>query len=266
MKAFDFDDYKTFLDQKIRALPKNGRGEARKLAEHISVNSVVISQVLRGDKHFTLEQAIKVCSYFGLQGSEQEYFILLVSRARAGSQDLIEHYTKKLVSLKKEQKKLTHAVASRELGDHEKSIFYSNWFYSGVRILTTIDGKNTPDAIAEYFGLSRAKVHEILNFLMSVGLVKEQNGTFSVGVASTYVDSTSKFVNGHRRNWRLKAMEKFTEPSEDDLFYSNPHSISQQDYEAARAELAQVIQKHTKRVAGSDPEVLACLNVDFFKF
>ncbi len=44
-------------------------------------------------------------------------------------------------------------------------------------------------------------------------------------------DDKSPFVNSHRRNWREKAKEKFSEPGSLDIFYSSPVAISKKDSE-----------------------------------
>ena len=76
----------------------------------------------------------------------------------------------------------------------------------------------------------------------------------------------SPFVNSHRRNWRLKAIEKFPKPGEQDLFYSGPYSLSEKDYDWLRKELVKLISTVSARVGDSPPEKLACLNLDFFEF
>jgi uncharacterized protein (TIGR02147 family) len=268
LSIYEYREYKPFLLDLIRTYPKAGRGQARKLSEHLAVNSVVVSQILAGDRHFTPEQSLKVAHFFGLDERATDYLVLLVNFARAGSKDLEAHYEKKLEKLRREILNLKNRVVEhRELNDPEKGIFYSNWFYSGIRLLSSIEGYKSVEAIAGYFGLSRAKVADVISFLLSMGLCKEQkDGKITIGTTATYVDAASPFVNSHRRNWRMKALERFSEIRDGDLFYSGPYSLSQKDADHIRKELAKLVAECSKRVADSPAEKLYCLNVDWFEF
>jgi uncharacterized protein (TIGR02147 family) len=267
MTVFEFADYKAFLAHLISTYPKNGRGQARRLADHLGIHSVVVSQILAGDRHFTLEQALKVSAYFGLDERATDYFVLLVSCARAGSKDLEGYFEKKLLVLRVETMNLKNRVVDhRPLADTDKGVFYGNWFYSGIRLLSSIEGYQTVEAIAKYFGMSRAKVAEVISFLVSRGLCGERDGQVFIGVTATHVDSASPFVNSHRRNWRLKALERFSEPREGDIFYSGPFSLSKADAELTRKELVKMVAEVSRRVGDSPPEKLVCLNLDWFEF
>jgi uncharacterized protein (TIGR02147 family) len=267
MSVYEYHDYKPYLASVMQAFPNHGRGQARRLAEHLSVSSVVISQILSGNRHFTPEQALQVAAYFGFDERSTEYFVLLVNQARAGSKTLVAHYESKLEKLRRETMNLKNRVIDhRELSEADKGVFYSNWFYSGIRLLSSIEGYNSVEAIATYFGLSRAKVAEVVEFLVDRGLCKEENGHLQMGVTATYVDSASRFVNSHRRNWRLKGLERFTEPGPRDLFYSSPFSLSNKDADLIRKEIVKMIGEISKRVGHSDSEKLTCLNIDYFEF
>lgn len=267
MNIFEFTDYKAFLKAYMANLPKRGRGQSRKLADHLGVSSVVISQVLKADRHFTPEQALLTAQFFALDSLSSNYLIDLVQKARAGTVALTRHYERRLEQLRNESRSLkTKIVEHRNLSDQDKAVFYSNWFYSGVRLLTSIEGLNTVDAISEHFGLNRSSVAEILEFLVTRGLVIEKNGRFEMSVAATFVGAADKFVNGHRRNWRLKGLEKISQPSQEDLFYSSPCTLSIKDRARMREELAKLIESFSKRVANSTPETIVCLNIDWFDF
>jgi uncharacterized protein (TIGR02147 family) len=267
MTVFEFTDYKAFLKALFKQLPKQGRGQARKLAEHLSVHSVVISQVMKGDRHFTPEQALAIASFYGLDTRATEFLVTLVNRARAGTQDLVRHYDKRLAQLAQENSLLKNKIVEHKtLSDTDKALFYSNWFYSGIRLLTSIKDFDNIDAICAHFGLGRPMVAEILEFLVSRGLCVEKNGRYEMAVSATYVGSADKYVNNHRRNWRLKALEKLTDPSEHALFYSSPCTLSRKDLIRVREEITKLIEGFSKRVADSPSEHIACLNIDWFEF
>lgn len=265
---YEYANYKAFLRDLIRRFPRRGRGQSRQLAEHLGVAPIVVSQVLARDRHFTVDQILKVSEFFGLDEKSSEYLILLVSRDRAETKSLKSFYTKKLEALKKETLDIKNLVQGRDaLTEAEKGVFYSNWIYTGVVILTSIDGYQTVEAIADYYGLSRAKVGEIVEFLVSCGLVlRDEKGRLSPGRSSTHIDAKHPLVNNHRRNWRDKAREKFLESADDDYFYSSPMSLSRRDADSLKKELLNLIKTFSNQVADSKSEVAMCLNIDWFKF
>src|SRR6185437_10940211 len=99
------------------------------------------------------------------------------------------------------------------------------------------------------FGLGRAQVQDILDFLLQVGLCKRNSeGLFEPGIASTHLDARSRFVNNHRRNWRLKGIEGLNKTDGSEVFYSGPCSLSLRDFAEVKAELIEVIASLTRRV------------------
>jgi len=267
MQIYEFEDYKVYLQDLMHAFPKNGRGQARRLAETLNVNSVVISQVLAGERHFTSEQALRIAAHFTLDAKSTDYFLLLVQRDRAGDIGLAAYLGEKLAAMRREALELKNRVIEhRELSDADKGIFYSNWYFSGVRLLTSLPGYNRVDEIARYFNLAPALVGKILEFLIAKGLCERDGDSVNFGVTATYVDSKSPYVNSHRRNWRLKGLQKLVQPGEADVFYSGPFSLSKADAETIRKNLIRLIGECSKRVDPSPPETLRCLNIDWFEF
>ena len=267
MNITDYTDYKQFLKDKITSFPKRGHGLSRKLALHLDVNSVVVSQVISGSKHFTVEQALKVGEFFFLTDMEKEFFLLLIQKERAGTADLKKFFQKKIEKLQSDAKTLQGRHASdRELDETQKAQFYSNWFYSGIRIITSIPGKQTPHKIAEHFHMTENQVRDVLDFLLRVGLVVESNGVFTVGPRFTMITRESPFVNNHRRNWRLKALEHLNSPALDTVHISAPYSISASDYEWVHKKIMTLIEESSKKISQGNPEHLACLNIDWFRF
>lgn len=263
----DYQDYKQFLKDKIASFPKAGHGVARKLSEHLGVNSVVISQVLSADKHFTIEQSLKVADFFFLKPAEKDYFVLMVSQERAGTHELKTYYQTKMNHIKNEVLSIKeHFAQARELTEPEKAQFYSNWYYSGIRLAVSLPDYRTVDSISERFQIPEEKVREILQFLLHVGLIEEKDGLFRAGSRFTMITRESPFVNNHRRNWRLKALENLTSPGADTVHMSAPFGLSKDNYEFVHREILAFVERISKEIQGGVAEELACLNVDWFKF
>lgn len=267
MEIYESTNYREFIWARIKAMPRSGHGQLIKIAKHIGANPVIVSQVLKGDRDFTEEQAFRITNYFGLNGLESDYFMRMLAYERAGTHDLKQFYREAMDVLKRKLQAPKQRVgAHRELDETTKSVFYSEWTYSAVRLLSSIDKYNTVDAIAEHLGLGRARATEIADFLVLVGLCnRDKHGKLSMGVAKTHIDAKSRFVNNHRRNWRLKGLEGLGHVTPDDLFYSGPCSISLKDFQKIRNELVSAVGSMSKLAIASEPEFLACLNIDWFQ-
>lgn len=268
MRVTDYDDYKAFLRALMKTFPKRGRGQSRRLAEHLSVAPIVVSQILARDRHFTPEQAIRVAGYFGLDERSAEYFVFMVNLARADSKELKTFYREKLDKLKTEAENIRNLVVGKGvLSEDQKGIYYSNWYYAAVQILSSIKEYQTVDAIAGYLSLPRGKIGEVVSFLLETGLcVEDKFGKIGPGPKSIHVDSKSPFVNSHRRNWRDKAKEKFSNPGPTDMFYSAVQALSVKDSELFKQRLLRLIEEFSKQVEPSPEETSMCLNIDWFKF
>src|SRR5690349_11426142 len=92
MTIFTYSDYKLFIRERVQLMPHRGRGQFRQMALHLDVNSTVISQIFKGSRHLSPEQGLKIAQYLGLADLETRYFLNLIYKERAGTQDLKNHY------------------------------------------------------------------------------------------------------------------------------------------------------------------------------
>ena len=88
MTIFEFKDYKQFVRHMINTQPVLGRGSVKRMAEALRVHPSLISQVLKGTKEFTAEQANDVAVFLNLNELETECFLCLVDIERAGTSRL----------------------------------------------------------------------------------------------------------------------------------------------------------------------------------
>ena len=266
MDLFKYDDYKLFTNDWIEKRPKKGRGYYRKLSLFLEVKPVIISQVLKGERHFSLEQALEVCEFLALNELESDYFQLLVQREKAGTHKLKKRLQQKLNRLKEKANQVKARLPENEpLSDRARAEFYSQWFYSGIRLSTAIDGLNTPQDLSRHLNLPLHKVRSVLDFLVKNNLcLLEKNGTYRISEQSTHVDSRSPLVSRHHKNWREMAMRKMELQTEEDLFFTAPIVVNQQTMQLMRDQLLQTIQKLSKTATLSSSEQLICLNIDLF--
>ena len=266
-KVFDFTDYKKFILAWIEEQPKGGRGQFSKLAEVTGIHKANVSHIFKGEHQLSPEQAHKIAVYLGLGMTESRYFLLLVNFDRAGTAKLREFYKTQIEEEKQSHKKLEKRVTrSRELTSEERAIFYSNWAYSAVRILSSIAGFQTREAIFKRLNLTRKFGNGIIKFLVNTGFCHEVDGRVEMGPQMTHLEEDSPLVARHHGNWRVKAMEKhpMLNPGEE-LAYSAAMSLSSSDVIRIRELLAHLVQKTDEIVGPSACERMFCMNLDWFE-
>ena len=262
---FRFSDYKRFSESYIKSRPKAGRGLLTQLGKSVSMTSAQVSHVMRGDRELTPEQALGAAKFFGLNESETQYFIELVSLARAQTKELRDFVKRRLEALKAEGLELRNQVpAHRELSDQEKARFYSSWIYSAVRLLSSVRPLRMED-VMEDFDIPRDRASSILNFLVETSLCVSTSQGVRMGSRSTFIPRSSPFISKHHANWRSRALDKNEQEIETDLFFTSPVSMSESDFEKFRLRLTELIKEFSAVVKYSPEEVVACLNFDFFR-
>ncbi len=95
MSIFQYDSYKQFVTEKAK------RGDYQKMAMALRVHATLISQVFRGVRELTPEQASELASYLNLNDAESDYFLCLVELSRAGNQPFRRIVEKRIERLKK---------------------------------------------------------------------------------------------------------------------------------------------------------------------
>lgn len=267
MSIYEFNNYKTFLRKWLEAQPKQGRGLIKKMADHLRISSTMMSHILSGDKHFSLEAGNDLCAFIPLDEQEAEYFLLLLSYAKAGSFSLRERYKKKIQGEQKKAGEITKRVkADTELPNLAKTIFYSNWLYTGVRNITACPDFQDVDQIAKHLNLSRATIQKVIEFLLKNGLCLEKDGKIIPGPKQTHIGHQSPLVSRHHQNWRLQGFSKMIDVDDKNLFFTAPMSLSHETVELIWQKIPTFIEEIIKLVRPSPSEVVRCLNIDWFEY
>lgn len=267
VQIYNFDDYRSFLHEWMKSHPNQGYGKSAKIAQALEVSPTLVTFVMNGTKDFTMEQAMDLSEFLGLSEHEGDYLLALVSYARAGKENLRNKIKKKILKLKKERLELKEILPPQiEMSEHSKSLFYSQWYYSGIRLLTSIEGFDTVESIAERFKLPSAKVKKVIELLLAQGLCVEKNGKLALGPQSTHLEANSLLVSRHHSNWRQKSIVHMENMKSDELFFTSPVSIAKKDIPRIRKILIDAIENSFKIIDPSPCEELACLNVDWFRF
>jgi len=265
ISIYNYEEFRPFLRDRFQEMPKKGYGQSFKLAHYLGVHTTLVSQILKGKKVFSLEQAQKVTEYFGLLESEADYFLLLVQKEKAGSPALKAYFDKKRTALKAEAARLVHRLQSnRTLDEATRAVFYSHWKYSAVRQLTALPEQSSLETIAQTLNLPLRVTKEVMDFLVRTGLCAEKGGRFAIGPSSTHLESESPWTYVNLCNWRQKAMEEFRKESRAKLHYSCPMTLSRQDAERVRESIVKLLEELDGIIGPSPSEEMHCLNIDWF--
>ncbi|MBT4762796.1 MAG: TIGR02147 family protein [Bdellovibrionaceae bacterium] len=263
--VFEYNDYKTYIKNRFLEMPKKGRGQFRKLALHLDINSVIISQVLNGDREFNLEQGIEITDYFGFSDSEKEYFLLLIQFARAGSHRLKENFKNQIQRLKQKSYDIKNRIPkNKSLAIDVQAEFYSSWMYSGIRLLSDLPTIENEFQMSEYFNLDLKKTREILQFLLKYDLVTQGSKGYELGEQFVHIRKNSPLITKHHSNWRNLALNSMGNPKTTDLYFTSPMVLSRKTHHEVRQKILSLIESVMKDIKPSPSETLSCLNIDWF--
>lgn len=263
---FNYIDYRKFLNERLKHMPKRGHGQMRKLAAFLNVHTTLTSQIFSGSKDFTLEQASLTAEFFGLNELETEYFLTLVQLSRAGNESLKKNLKKQISNIQKKAAELVNRVPVKAtLTEEQRAIFYSDWTYTTIGQLVAIKGLNTIDAISDYLDMPRNQVSKVLEFLVQSGLCLEEKGNYKIGPTRTHVESTSPWVRIHHINWRQKAIEQISREYPTKLHYTCPVTLSKSDANKIREMIIKFVESINGVVDPSESQELHCINIDWFK-
>lgn len=265
---FEFLDYKAYLEARIDDLPNRGRGARMGLAKEINSPVSHVSQVLNGNSNFSLEQAESANTFFGHTEEEADFFLLLVQFARAGTPKLRKRLETQIRSIKERRLVLKDRLGVKAgLSKEDQTTFYSSWLYGTIHVMVTIPEYQTKEAISSYLGLSLKKTSEILEFLVSAGLViKTAKGKYEIGTARIHLGSDSPLISKFHTNWRMQAVKAFDlEDFAQNLHYSSVVTLSQSDVTKVKSLIVKLIEEAKSVIRDSPAEELHSFSIDFFK-
>lgn len=267
MTIFEFHDYRDYLHAHLKKQPRQGWGAMGRLAKQIQISPTQISQVLAGKKELTLEQAHRLGRVLELPASAHDYLLLLVERERAGTRDLQKYFDERLRGAREQALQIkTLLPPDHALDEGKKSIFYSDWRYSALRLFCSIGDGRTFAQILEAFDLDPARLENMLQFLVSCGLCRENKGLYQMGPQRTFIEKGSAAASQHQANWRLLALERAKRTtSTDEIFFTSPVSISKKDFQSFGRRLRDLIAEFSQTVRETEPDQVACLNLDYFQ-
>lgn len=266
MQIYFCETYREWIKQWMKEQPKGGHGVSLRLAEAIGVSTVLISQILNGQREMQLEHAHSAAKFMHLNKKETEFFILLVCREKAGTKELADYWSEKIDAFRSSVTQIKDQVKTDiDLNETAKAQFYSHWLYSAVRLSTDIPELKTPAQIAKKLGTNIEQVTNIIGFLVENGLCSLVNGKYKMAARSTFLDKESPWFYSRQIQWRHKAIQKMENTRDDQVFYTGPMVISKKDFTWIGENIVKkAIKNVSQKAIDSESEMLACLNIDWF--
>jgi uncharacterized protein (TIGR02147 family) len=263
---FAYEDYKTFLLDRIDSWPGGGRGVRRLMAEAMGCQVAYVSHILVNDRHLSIEQAEALTRFLALRMDEAEYFVLLVEYNRAGTHELRQFFRRQLKQRREQNQKLKNRVVTKgEVSPVDQAQYYSSWHYQAVRMLLSIPGYRSPAAIAGKLQIDVERVNEILSFLLDRGLIAESAGQYRITSKTLHLGDDSPLISKLHANWRIKTLQKLDRRNAEDLHYSSVVSLSHSDFAKVREILVKAMLSSHKVIGPSAEERLCVFALDFYE-
>lgn len=261
---FEYRSYKQYLCYIVGN--RNQRtGLRSRFARVLKCQPTYISQILYGNSDLSLEQSYILSEYLGHTESEKQYFLLLVQKARAGTESLRNFFNDQIQDKLNNRLNLVQRLGNNDvISEEHQSIYYSSWQYAAVHIALTIPSLRSINSLSEAFRISKKRIGSILEFLCLTGLATEKNSVFSITKKRVRLGNSSPNIIRHHSNWRQQAIESLEREDLYDLHYSGVISLSEKDVRVLKDRLLSIIEELLKVVESSEEEKLYGLNCDLF--
>lgn len=265
MVIWEFQKYRAYL---MSRLGGDGArtGLRKKLAEHIPVHTTFVTQVMKGRAELSLEQAESVNDFFEHSEAEGEYFLLLVMHERAGTKTLKKRFAQKIEVMRNERLNVQSRIGAKEaISEKDREKFYSSYIYGAVHVLTSLPQFQQVESLAAGLRLSKARVQEIVDFCIRIGVLKLEKGQLTPGSTHIHLGNQSELVLKHHQNWRQQAIQSLQFLDKEDLHYSACVSLTESDAFRVKEGLLAHLKDQVQLISNSREEVAYVLNLDFHK-
>jgi uncharacterized protein (TIGR02147 family) len=264
---YQYTDYKTYILAELKQRHGRVHGSLSPLGRALGLSSTMISQIFRGPKHLTPEHGASLAKHLGLGQDETQYFLLLISKERAGSTTLKEEYERQLTKLRNKPLRMKDITSKAlTLSDKDQKKYYSSWEYSAVRLTCELPKVKSAKDVVSLLGIPEDRVQQIIGFLLECGLLKRKTNGFTQGQAITHVGEDSVQLQSHHRNWRIRSMERFPNKTDQDVFISAAISLSEADAAKIRTMIFAMLKEIMAIAPESSPQTTRALVLDWMEF
>lgn len=266
LSVYEYNSYKSYM-KKILGTSGESRGARSRLANFLNCQTGYISQVLSKDVHFSLEHSVKLNTFLEHDDEEAHFFMLLIQLERAGSIELKKYYQGQIKDILHERSEFKSRITEDGiLSEKDHMIYYSQWYYSAIHVLVSINGFQTKAKIKERLNLESQTINTVLSFLELNKLVVNKKGIYNIGPSRIHLGKDSPIISKHHTNWRLQALKSLeSDSSEVDLHYSSVMTLSKDDALKIKNILLNSVEQVEPILIASKEEDVFSMCIDLFK-
>lgn len=268
MQVFEAKTYVEFVSHFLRqgheAIP---RGVVKTLAESLNCHPSFVSQILRSKAHFSLEQAVRFCSFAKLSDEEAEFFIDLLHRDRAGTPQARSHFDKIIAKKRLERQSLQKRARLRTtLTQEQEVLYFQNYVHPLVHAALHLPNHHHASPISMTIGMPKAQVIESLQLLKNIGLAVNENGKWKPTEKALHLGKDSPLNRTYHSNWRLKTAALLLDGNRthEHTHFSSVFCIAKEDVERIREKLLASLQSLRQDMVASQSERLFVFALDYF--
>lgn len=205
---FECDSYRTYFKRLlINKQKKNSKYSMRAFAQQLGVAPSMLTELFRGNRNLSAENALRLAERLKLSQSEAEYLQLLVQYESARSPELKATFLEKL-------KGLNPQGAIRDLSvDQFKMI--SIWYHLPILELCFVSNfKLTAESAAKGLGISKHEAELALSLLENLELIEKTPQEHYIR-RDEELHFSSEAPNGALRKFHRQMLEKAMDSLED---------------------------------------------------
>ena len=162
---FEHESYKTYLRAVLMSkIAQNPQFSLRSFAVVLGVSHAALSQVINGEKNFSLVRATEIANRLKLKVNEKQYFCLLVQYDTCKKPEIKNELREKIYALR--QSGIVHNMSL----DVFKVI--SDWYHFAIIALLRLDIPLPPEEISEKLGISPLEAQTALERMERLNLIR----------------------------------------------------------------------------------------------
>lgn len=256
---------KHYRDAILGLLHENPTTTRAQLAEAAQCSSSWITRVLNSEVQMTPDQAFGVATYFHLNSSETDYFLLLVDWERSASHEMKKRIDLKMEALKKESRELRSSIQTEDLISETHAVkYYSSWCYVAAHVACMIRPQ-TSEEISEHLSLSKSTIMRTLKELSEMGLVMSSKNLWSATHRSVHLPANHPSAKTAHMIMRNRTNQYLQEHNSEGLHYSAIHCLSEEDFELIQKTLKNNILSARQKIEKSSSEILTVFCLDWYR-
>lgn len=265
MNIYSCSSYKEILNAWLGE--NQFKGNVSELATLCGCERSYLSQVLHGKSDLTPDHFIQFCEATALGETEAQYGLLLLLHDRSSSRKVRELMKTRLEKIRTEALSVAQAISAEktqmdQIDEHQKDLYYSNWLYSAIHILTSAAKTQSAEALSNELQTPQKVIEKILSDLVRMKIVTQSGEKFKHAPGDLLTTAKDPRTSLHHWNWRSKAVEGVARM--DEIHYTDVFTIDAADIEKIRELCLKFIKSQGQVVTKSGSEVGAALCLDFF--